>query len=951
MKMFVVNRKIILSILIGIGLIWGLSGVISADAATVSPGDDDTELKLRFTDSFGPLETKAYQVQARRKTPQGTWKSGCVEISNDSVFSDSSARVTITLFDLKPGTTYQIRYRTADDALFGCDFFGFFDFGPWSRILEGTTSGGSAESTPKQVSDPDVVVEASKSNLAPGESFTLTAIFKNSSTRRSSPRTVRYYRSALNDREINIEVGTDVMESIDPGDTSRKEIVLTPPEVPGTYYYGACIDTTCAIGITITVVAQLPDLAIESPQASMSRLTPGKSFTLTVPVRNNGNGQSSSTTLRYYRAPNSSFTPGNTEEIGTAVVDSLDSNATDDVSIVLTAPEALGTYYYRACIDSVPNESHINNNCSTAVNITVHPAPKALVISSGNDQDGTPNSELTAPLVVQVLDADNNGIANVRVTFRVTAGQGKFKFNRRSSTVLTNSRGFAEAPFTPTSAGSITIQASVATIDPVMFTVTAGELPAKLVKVSGDPQSGQPGTRLANPFVVEVQDKDSTPMEGISVTFRITAGGGTLSATTGTTGANGRAQTFLTLGSTRAVNTVQASVTGINTPVTFRTSIEPKVLIAADQRPPMYWVNADAGTLHRLVGAKVENLLPSVQNATGLIMDAAGGKLYWTEKTSDYTGKIQKSNLDGSTVELVKDLTSVPLYITLDAASGKLYLINSYGKLQRMNVDGSNFQTNLITGLSAPKGLAVDAAGGKVYWIEQTGERTGTIRRANLDGTESELIKDLTAVPQGIALDTTAGKVYITNAWGKVQRLNLDGSQYESNLITGLKSPMDLAVDSAGGKVYWMEEGHLRRADLNGENVADVVTSLGASASLVLGTMPAQQTVAAAPAGVSVSSQKTVLLANYPNPFNPETWIPYQLSKPADVTLTIYGVNGQMVRQLSLGHQAAGIYHSRSRAAYWDGRNAFGEPVASGLYFYTLTAGDFSATRKLLIRK
>ena len=97
--------------------------------------------------------------------------------------------------------------------------------------------------------------------------------------------------------------------------------------------------------------------------------------------------------------------------------------------------------------------------------------------------------------------------------------------------------------------------------------------------------------------------------------------------------------------------------------------------------------------------------------------------------------------------------------------------------------------------------------------------------------------------------------------------------------------------------------------------------------------------------------RENFLLANFPNPFNPETWIPYQLSKPADVSLTIYAVNGQVVRRLALGHQSAGLYQSRIRAAYWDGRNAFGEPVASGLYFYTLTAGDFSATRKMLIRK
>ena len=96
---------------------------------------------------------------------------------------------------------------------------------------------------------------------------------------------------------------------------------------------------------------------------------------------------------------------------------------------------------------------------------------------------------------------------------------------------------------------------------------------------------------------------------------------------------------------------------------------------------------------------------------------------------------------------------------------------------------------------------------------------------------------------------------------------------------------------------------------------------------------------------------ETTLLPNYPNPFNPETWIPYQLSSPTDVTVYIYAINGNLVRHLPLGHRAAGVYHGRSRAAYWDGKNELGEPVASGVYFYTLTAGDFTATRKMLIRK
>ena len=101
----------------------------------------------------------------------------------------------------------------------------------------------------------------------------------------------------------------------------------------------------------------------------------------------------------------------------------------------------------------------------------------------------------------------------------------------------------------------------------------------------------------------------------------------------------------------------------------------------------------------------------------------------------------------------------------------------------------------------------------------------------------------------------------------------------------------------------------------------------------------------------ALTPKETSLLPNYPNPFNPETWIPYQLSESVEVTLHIYAVDGRLIRTVALGHQPAGVYQSKSRAAYWDGRNAVGEPVASGVYFYTLTVGDFTATRKMLIMK
>ena len=100
-----------------------------------------------------------------------------------------------------------------------------------------------------------------------------------------------------------------------------------------------------------------------------------------------------------------------------------------------------------------------------------------------------------------------------------------------------------------------------------------------------------------------------------------------------------------------------------------------------------------------------------------------------------------------------------------------------------------------------------------------------------------------------------------------------------------------------------------------------------------------------------VQPQDTLLAQNFPNPFNPETWIPYQLSKATEVKIAIYDVSGRLVRSLDLGWQPTGSYMTPSSAAYWDGRNAVGERVASGIYFYTLQTSDFAATRRMVILK
>ena len=104
-------------------------------------------------------------------------------------------------------------------------------------------------------------------------------------------------------------------------------------------------------------------------------------------------------------------------------------------------------------------------------------------------------------------------------------------------------------------------------------------------------------------------------------------------------------------------------------------------------------------------------------------------------------------------------------------------------------------------------------------------------------------------------------------------------------------------------------------------------------------------------ARVNQTVTETKLLANYPNPFNPETWIPYQLSRDTDVSVKIYEIGGDLVRTIVLGSKPTGYYLTRERAAYWDGRNENGEQTGSGIYFYTLIAEKYTETRKLIIKK
>ena len=685
--------------------------------------------------------------------------------------------------------------------------------------------------------------------------------------------------------------------------------------------------------------------------------------------------------------------------------------------------------------------------------IIAGPAPRDMTVGEaaelnvydGNNQDGSLNSRLAEPFIVEVVDANDNPVEDARVRFRTTIGSGRFSPRAFSRT---DEDGLAEITFTPTSTGRIRVVATVTGVDSTAaFIVQGGEPADALVKVSGDNQSGTPGNALANPFVVEVQDEDGEPLTGHSVTFSVTAGGGSLSETSVTADEDGLAETTLTLGSERGVNSVQASVSGVD-PVIFSTNIEPKILVAAANRPVMYWI--DSGMLYSLAGAKAAKI---AESANGVAV--SGGKIYWTSQINPSSGTINSANLDGTDAATLASIKSVPIGIAVDTAGSKLYWTNARGRIQSANLNGSSIQ-NVMQNLTAPtdivvsngfiywteggnsvrrvnisgQKIAIDVAvnldsvgglavgSGKVYWTEMTSATAGTVNGANLNGTNFETLATLRSAPMGISVDTAGSKLYWTNARGRVQSANLNGSMIK-NVVEGLISPSKLAIGGSNTATTTTAKKATTPAkkdnaayDVNGDGAVD-----NTDASLVAAAMNTSNTkydvngdgavnfldlllvfdnredaAAAAPTIVGMKltaiqidiiqeqidlliatndrspaalrtlvymqqllatarPEKTQLFANYPNPFNPETWIPYELATDTHVTITIYNTQGVVIRTLQFGHQSAGYYTDRDRAAYWDGRNALGEQVASGLYFYQLETDTMSSMRKMVILK
>ncbi|RKU20487.1 hypothetical protein C6503_05895, partial [Candidatus Poribacteria bacterium] len=289
------------------------------------------------------------------------------------------------------------------------------------------------------------------------------------------------------------------------------------------------------------------------------------------------------------------------------------------------------------------------------------------------------------------------------------------------------------------------------------------------------------------------------------------------------------------------------------------------------------------------------------------------------------------ANLNGSGAKELNDIRAVPVGIGVDTARSQLYWTNSRGRVQSADLDGGGIR-NVVDGLGSPGDMVISNS---LKAPKTSTAKTSTTGKSKYDvnGDGSVDSKDSDALIVAVAADVTDAK-YDVNGDGTVDikdivdvRANYDkGAASAPALIGNVKLSM-VQIDRLQEQI-------------------DLLIATGDRSPAALKTLIyLQQLIAMA------RPEKTQLLANYPNPFNPETWIPYELATDTDVKITIYNAQGVVVRMLQLGQQSAGYYTDRERAAYWDGRNALGEQVASGIYFYQLETDAMSSLRKMVILK
>ncbi|RKU15994.1 hypothetical protein C6501_06055 [Candidatus Poribacteria bacterium] len=699
-------------------------------------------------------------------------------------------------------------------------------------------------------------------------------------------------------------------------------------------------------------VSKFYDLAIQSVSSNKENLSPGESFVLYITVRNNGPDISDTSDIFYYHSSVQGHSVTDPPQLqGSVPLDPIEPGKRETKTIRLQAPSIPKTYYYGAWLAFKTDDIDMNNNVGTEVGVTVMD-PTVRTPNSPNPDIPIVEIETTeAPPPPEIETTEAPTTPDIPITEAPTTPDIPTTEVPTSPEIETT-----EAPPPPdiptTEAPPPPDIPTTEAPPPPEIETTEAPSPPDIPTTEAPPPPDIPTTEAPPPPEIETTEAPPPPeietteappppdietvtIPGINFGF----GGGN----TRTENVCDRTQQVLdailaAMDVDDCANVASKDMDSITTLMLNDTGIT--VLQEKDFEGLRGLENLD---LH-------SNSLSSL--SVGLFDDLRALK----------TLDMKENSLRSLPDDVFDELRSLK---QLDLKDNDLIDL-PVGVFDRLNaLESLNLTENQLTTL--PKGIfdkVMDTLKSDSLSLDDSLKTTYGFSTTTQNAAEGETVRVTVtlghSLPVAILVPYTIGGTATTADYRNLRprdALLFRAGETSKEIVFTLREDSDSGVETILLTLGELSDVKIRKSNGTRPNAKlSAHTFLTPPQKGVHTTIVRTDGVNAAPLAVGPGAAprlllKTGLLPNYPNPFNPETWIPYQLAKPADVTLTIYALDGTVVRTLSLGHQSVGIYRSKSRAAYWDGKNAQGEPVASGVYFYTLTAGDFSATRKMLIRK
>ena len=653
-----------------------------------------------------------------------------------------------------------------------------------------------------------------------------------------------------------------------------------------------------AIGQVGLLARRQYDLAIGSLAVSKNTLEPGEAFTLTITLRNEGPSDAPGVALSYYHSAIQGFSTADPPQVqGTVSLNPLASGARMTQFIQLVAPSIPKTYYYGAYLAANSDDTHLNNDVATEISVTV----MATTVQTPN----LPNTEIPATEVPPSPEIPTTEVPPPPIIPKTEV---------------------PSSPEIPTTEVPPTPNIPTTEVPPPPIIPTTEVPPTPII----------PTTEVPPPPIIPTTKVPPPPIiPGINWGFND--------------------------GSTQTENVCDRTQQVLNA-----------IFAAMDVDDCANLDSEDLDSITTLVlsGTGITALQKNdFEGLSGLDdLDLHGNSLsslpvgLFDELRALKTLDLKENALHSVPADVFDELGSLRRLDLKDngltALPGRVF--DSLKALESLNLKGNQLTT-------LPKGIfdeVLDTLESDSLSLDDSlkatvGFETTTQTAAEGDTVEVKVTLNR-ALPVTIRVPYTIGGTATTADYRNLyprNALSFRAGETSAEIVFTLFEDADRDAETISLALGKLSDVEVHRSGGNRTS-----TKLSGHAFL----NPTQQgvhTTTVTPAGVNAAPSavgpnaaphlllETALLSNYPNPFNPETWIPYRLAAPADVSIAIYTADGQLVRRLDLGHKAVGIYESRSRAAYWSGRNAQGESVASGVYFYTLTAGEFTATRKMLIRK